>query len=144
MTNITVEATIPYVYVVPGFEPKRGDMALLWEQEFPFQLTVDFHTEESYSSSWILGRDMFVDCMLVGPGPTFGGGDAALDRGMATFNLKLHSPDGDASLTFPISPMIPFLTQTLQFVPRGEQESELIEAEMAAFLEEVLSEDGDQ
>lgn len=138
----TVSTDFGCIYIVPGHEPVQGHMLLDWEMNSPMQVTVTFDNANGTKSVWIMSRDMFADAMINQPGPIFGGGDALLDRGIATFHLKLHSPEGDASVTFPIAPVIPFMTQTLQYVPRGEQEYERIATELDAFLKDVLDNEG--
>lgn len=135
----TVTTEFSCTYTLPGFEPRQGRMSVLWEMDAPMQLTVDFEACDGQMTEWLLSRDMFADCMLNAPGPQFGGGDAVLDRGMATFHLSLSSTEGEAGIIFPIFPMIPFMTQTLSHAPRGAQEFELIEAELDAFVESALN-----
>ena len=140
MTQISTE--FPCIFVVPGCEPYQGKVELKWEHTAPFQVTMDFTNIDDTHSVWNVSRDVFADCLLNGPGPKFGGADFTVDRGLASMGIELHAPEGDASVSFPLQPVIAFMTQTLMRVPRGEAETEIVHAEMDLWLQDVLNTEG--
>lgn len=136
MTSVTTEFTC--LFTVPGCEPMQGHVAMSWEHSSPFQVTLDFTNVDDSHSIWIVSRDCFADCLLNPPGAKFGGHDFVLDRGLASIGIELNGDGGTASVSFPLQPVVAFMTQTLLRVPRGEAEAEQIAVEMDAFLADVL------
>lgn len=134
----TIDTTFNCVYIIPGCEPHQGRVTMLWEHNAPVQIRLVFDNADGTTAEWLVSRDLFADCLLNPPGAKFGGADFSLDRGLASMGIELHGDGGDASVSFPLQPVIMFLQQTLLRVPRGQVESEAIEAEMDAWLTDVL------
>lgn len=133
-----VSRTIPCIYTVPGNEPYRGQVTMRWEHSAPFQVSLEFVNADDTTSLWVVSRDVFADCLLNNPGPRFGGHNFTVERGLATLSAELHSPEGNATVTFPLQEIIAFMSQTLLRVPRGEAEASMIQVEMDAWLKGVL------
>lgn len=134
----TVSTDFNCVYLLPGREPYTGHVAMVWDMNEPFKVTLDFTNADESHSEWIVSRDVFADCLLNGPGPHFGGGDFTVNRGLASMGIELNSPEGNASVSFPLQPVVAFVSQTLHIIPRGEQEFERIATEMDEFITDVL------
>ena len=57
--------------VTPEVEPYTTRMTTSWNEADPVSITVDFVQPDESTVSWLLARDMFVDCILAEPGITF-------------------------------------------------------------------------
>ena len=134
----TVETSFSCVYLIPGCEPHQGRVTLNWEHTAPFQVNLTFDNVDDTQVVWTVSRDVFADVLLSPPGPKFGGGDFTVDRGLASMGIELHGEGGDASVSFPLQPVIMFMQQTLLQVPRGEAEAQIIATEMDTWLNDVL------
>jgi hypothetical protein len=134
---------MPITYTCPGFEPVQSTMGVTWNQSDPAALSLVFHQPDGDTTRWIVGRDVFADCLLSEPGPSFGGGDIRLERGVVSMFLTLHGQISEsewyeAGITFLTAPILRLVQESLMYVPRGEVESETLAAELETFLSEVL------
>jgi hypothetical protein len=140
----TLAVTVPITYTCPGFEPVQSAMSVTWNRADPAALTLVFQQpDDGGETTWIVGRDVFADCLLSEPGPEFGGGDITLERGVVSMFLTLrgqidNSEWYEAGITFLTAPVLKLVQASLMYVPRGEVESETLAAELDSFLSEVL------
>jgi Streptomyces sporulation and cell division protein, SsgA len=92
----------------------------------PYAIHVTFHVGSRTPVSWTFARELLVEGVF----RPCGHGDVriwpAKTRGRSVICLALSSPDGDALLEAPASPVASWLERTLRLVPPG-REGELID-----------------
>lgn len=130
--------------VTPGHEPFPTRITLLWSEENPLDINLDFVQPDDSVVTWLLSRDTFTECLLGEPGGVYGEGDAVIERAEVsmslTLNGELNGNDHQAVITFFTGPVLELITASLMRVPRGDEEEAHIQAELETFLEGLLSE----
>lgn len=83
----------------------------------PYAYTLTFGAGRQDATSWLIGRDLFVE----GLENTSGEGDAKFYTIGSTSVLLLTAPSGSASLSFNSKEVREFVEKTLEAVPRGTE-----------------------
>jgi Streptomyces sporulation and cell division protein, SsgA len=91
----------------------------------PYAVHVTFHVGSRAPVCWTFARELLVE----GSFRACGQGDVRIwptrSRGRSVICVALSSPDGDALLEAPVSPVATWLDRTLQLVPPGTEDQRL-------------------
>ncbi|WP_254802024.1 SsgA family sporulation/cell division regulator [Kitasatospora sp. SUK 42] len=109
---------------------------LAYEPGDPYAVRFTFHLPGDAPVTWVFARELLLDG-LSGPA---GEGDVHIHPvggELSEVCINLHSPNGDALLRSPATPLIAFLARTDRLVPMGQ---ELTGRQLDDQLADILSE----
>lgn len=98
---------------------------LAYRTDDPFAVHVTFHVNSDAPVNWTFARELIVE----GVSRPCGHGDVRIwptkANGRSVLRMSLSSPDGEALLEAPSSPVASWLERTLRVVPPGREHEKL-------------------
>jgi hypothetical protein len=120
-SGTTVSAELGLMLVVPQHTTVPLVASLFYSGEDPYAVRMAFHVGTDEPVEWIFARDL-LSAGMTGPS---GEGDVKVwpssSDGVATLNIVLSSPFGQAHFEAPAAAMTEFLRRTYDAIPVGRE-----------------------